>query len=92
MTQEEILKFIDQIIASGESESVRLSLTELAKILERNNEPKPLVEQVEDLAKAYVEATELGNQKNGAPVTSEEIGKAIREGRERIKRQEAYRC
>ncbi len=92
MEKQELLNFISKIITNGNDRNVEAALLEFADILERVGEPDEFTELVRNLAKANQEASVLGKQKQGAPVSEDEIGKAIREGRERIKRAEAFRC
>ena len=91
MTEQELLKFISRIIACGDPTSIGHALKELKAILEREGVDPKLLELLKDLADANREAADLGKRKNGAEVNMGEIGKAIRDGRERIQR-EAFRC
>ena len=92
MDRQELLRFISKIIANSEAKTVECSLNELAGILRNAGEDESLIQLTEDTAKAWVEAHELGSRKKGREITEDELGRVIREGRERIKRQEAFRC
>ena len=92
MDRQELLAFISKIIAAGEGRTVECSLKELVYILEREEEDESIVQLAKDTAEAWLEAYELGKKKRGAEVTEDEIGRVIREGRERKRRQEAFRC
>ncbi|MBR6897830.1 MAG: hypothetical protein IKN24_06640 [Lachnospiraceae bacterium] len=92
MTKQELNAFIDRIIASGNRVNVRASLEELKNILEKNVTPPELIEYMDALIVADREMAALGKSKHGAPTTEAELAKAIREGRERKEREDAYRC
>ena len=92
MDRQELLRFISKIIASSEGRTVECSLRELASIIERAGEDESLVRLAEDTADAWLEAYDLGKKKKGGEITEVELGRIIREGRERISRREASRC
>ena len=92
MNEQELLAFISGIIANGSEQKVQLSLMELRNILERSGVEERLLTIVKDLIDTAREAAVLGASKKGKDVTMEELGKIIREGRERIRREEAFRC
>ena len=92
MDEKELLAFISGIIANGNERKVQLSLTELLGILERADVEERLLAIVRDLIDTAREAASLGASKKGKDVTMEELGKSIRDGRERIRREEAFRC
>ena len=91
MTEEMLLEFISRIISSGKEENIQSSLRELASILEFDGVDAGLVSMVRNFSDTAREAFELGVKKKGAPVTTEEIATAIRDGRIRIER-ESRRC
>jgi hypothetical protein len=91
MTEEKLLEFISRIIASKYENNVSFSLIELRNILKRDGVEEKYVMLVDNLIDTSKEATALGNEKKGRPVTMEELCSAIRTGRERIER-EKYRC
>ena len=90
MTQKELLEFISRIISSGHEENVGHSLFELQCILEKAGADEKAIELVTSLRLTQKEIAMLGKKKNGAPVTMEELSSFIREGRERIRREQ--RC
>jgi len=92
VNEKELLEFIAQIIACGIDENIKYSFIELRNIIEREGADRELVTMMTDLIVASPEAAQLGEKKHGAPVTMDEIGKVIRDGRERKRRQDAYRC
>ena len=90
MDREELLEFISEIISCGNKECINLSLVELRNIMVREEVSEELIRLVTDLYPADVELADLGKAKQGGPVTMEELGKAMREGVERIRK--ASRC
>lgn len=92
MTENELLEFVSRIIASGREENIKYSVLELKKILEREGESSRLIDLIDGLDIAAPEAAELGEKSRGRAVTWNEIGRAIREGRERERRRMEYRC
>ena len=92
MTEQELLKFISRIIACGDETSISYALRELKDILEREGVEQALLDKIEDAARASREMADLGKDKRGADILPDELGKAIRDGRERIRRMEAMRC
>ncbi len=91
MTAVEIRVFISRIIASGHEDNIKSSLTELLRILQKDEVDEELLKVVRELIQTSREAAELGQKKRGALVTEEELSSAIRDGRERLER-EARRC
>ena len=103
MDEQEFLRFVSRIIACGNEESVRLALTQLEEIVVRDNFPLRLLDVLEGLIETSREAAMLGNEKQktrgkgeprytGVELSMEELGKVIRQGRERIRREREFRC
>ena len=98
MNEAEFRAFVTRLVLCGDRTSVRNSLTELMCILIREDAEYYLIDLVKELIEVDHEMAELGKNlkkrldKNGEDVTMEELGKAIREGRERIRREAAFRC
>ena len=98
MNEAEFRAFVTRLVLCGDRTSVRNSLTELMCILIREDAEDYLIDLVKELIEVDHEMAELGKNlknrldKNGEDVTMEELGKAIREGRERIRREAAFRC
>ncbi|MCR5332366.1 MAG: hypothetical protein K6E62_14465 [Lachnospiraceae bacterium] len=92
VSAQEVMRFISRIIASGNTENIRLSLDELGKILGREGASTGVMQLIDDACDACPELAELGNVKKGADITSDELGTVLRESRERIRREQSYRC
>lgn len=104
MNETEFLRFVSRIISCGNEESIALSLKELEDIIVRNGLPMKYTALLEGLIQTKKEAAELGIKKQkqnrggnepeytGVELTMEEIGKAIRDGRERIRQEREFRC
>ena len=86
------MAFVNRIIAGGHEESIRYSLTELKNILEKEGLSEELTDFLDGLIISAPEAAELAFKKKGAEAGPEELARVIREGRERKRRQDAFRC
>ncbi|MCR5324919.1 MAG: hypothetical protein K6E85_16805 [Lachnospiraceae bacterium] len=91
ISEAELNKFISRIIACGIEENIAISLRELQEILRREGAGVQLIELLEDLRKASPEMAKLGRSIK-QDVTSDDLAKAIRESRDRIRREESFRC
>ena len=91
ISEAELNKFISRIIACGIEENIAVSIQELKQILEREGAGLQLVELLEDLRKASPEMAKLGKSIK-QDVSSDDLAKAIRESRDRIRREESFRC
>lgn len=91
LTEEELLRFISRIIACGNRWSIEAALGELKSILEREGADVSMSATLEELAKASPELADLGKntRKN---VTGQQLGEVLREYRERIRREQEFRC
>ena len=104
MDENEFLRFVSRIIACGNETSVNLALKELKCIVGGSGLSQRLNDTLDGLIETSREAAGLGNMKQkknrdkndarftGVELSMEELGKAIREGRERIRREKEYRC
>ena len=104
MDENEFLRFVSRIIACGNETSINMALKELKSIVGQSELSQNLNETLDGLIETSREVAELGNTKQkknrdkndarftGVEISMEELGKVIREGRERIRRQREYRC
>ena len=92
ISEQELLKFISRIIACGTEGNIMNALEELEGILSNEGANLSTITLVRDAVKAAPELASLGTEKKNKDVTRDEFGKALREARERIRREEAYRC
>ena len=86
MDEKELHKFIVRIIACGKARNISKSLLEMRRIPERENAPQEMLDYLEQAAVADRELADLASKKNGAEPTKEEIGRALREGYDRVHR------
>ncbi len=91
-SKQNLLRFISRIIGSGIEDNIRSSLSELNGILRDEGADLSLLMLLHDVILASREMAELGESKDNSDVTDDELGKAIRKSRERIRREEAFRC
>ena len=91
-TEQDLKRFISRIIACGIEKNIRNSLSELGSILQNEGVDFELQTLLHDVILASQEMAELGKSKGNTDITDEELGKALRESRERIRREESFRC
>lgn len=91
MNEEMILKFIKKIVECNNPVRIRLSVTQLAEILERDQVDARLVYLVKQMANYQPELLEISKQNQ---MTKEDLEVAIRRAQTRIEneRRQAGRC
>ncbi len=81
MNEEMIHKFIQKIVECHDNERIRLSMIQLAEILERSQVDPDLVKMVKEMADYQPELYDLANSSN---MSKEDIATAIRRAKTRI--------
>ena len=92
ISEKDLIRFISRIVESGRRENINESLGEIRHILEREGASFEIMQLIDDTISADIEVTALGKAKKGSDISSGELAKAIRESRERIRREESFRC
>lgn len=91
-TEQDLMRFISRIIGCGIEKNIRIALSELSEILRNEGVDYSMLTLLHDTILASQELAEFGETNNNSDITEDELGKAIRKSRERIRREESFRC